>query len=812
MSIHQCSSTRVTRMTAAAVALAAGCSVGVAQTQPGNPQQPSMTDPVATPFATPEARPSAPAAQPDPKNAKGAAKGGPKAKQPANSSTKVKVDENAIVDLHVNDEDLSNVLEMLSIQSHRNIIPSKDVNARVTANLYNVTFFEALEAILNINGYGYVEEGNFIYVYTKDEIKRMAEEDRAKVSKVIKLNYLNAIDAAEFVKPLLSEQGQIKTPGKTASFPSLGETPIGSDEYAHDAMLVVIDFEENVAEVEALVAQIDTRPAQVLVEATILQTQLNEANAFGVDFSVIADMNFGEFVGVGGPLQATNALIGGKATSGGTVRHPGDGGASAVTSSVGNTAGAGGLKVGVVSNDVAVFMKVLDEVSDTTILSNPKILALNRQPSRVLVGRKVGYLQTTSTDTATTQTVEFLDTGTQLYFRPFVTNDNMIRMELKPQVSEAVIRETNDATGAAVTIPDEITNELVTNVIVPDGQTIVLGGLFRESTETARRQVPFLGDIPLLGSAFRGHDDQTERNEIIFLITPTIVNDTALAEAGARGADAVERVRAGAREGVLRWSRDKISALRNIEAERLAQSGDTQRAIWMLDRSLTLNPVQPEAIAMREKLGVSRRNWPSRSLLGEVLNGEARAKHASADFTIDTTGIVFGNSGGHTNTNNTGTADERNTALFQAQSGVTNTQEPEFNGASTVGTTDTTPTLTTPATVTPATTTAFNTTTPVTPTTPTTTTPATPTATASNTGTATTSGVASPTPVAFSPLRAAPTGNTTAGWPNRGIFGGAWRLLAGKSAPTTQPTLTDANAPRIVNDAADLTNTPTPDK
>src|SRR5262249_23249315 len=145
------------------------------------------------------------------------------------------------------------------------------------------------------------------------------------------------------------------------------------------------------------------------------------------------------------------------------VKVPDGAGGTGVVGTAGNTAGPATLKVGIVSNDVAVFMRLLDEVTDTTLLSHPQIMALNRQAARVLVGRKVGYLNTTSTDTATTQTVEFLDTGTQLYFRPFVTNEGMIRMELKPQVSEAVIRDTKDATGAAVTIPDEITNELVTN-------------------------------------------------------------------------------------------------------------------------------------------------------------------------------------------------------------------------------------------------------------------------------------------------------------------------------------------------------------
>jgi len=536
--------------------------------------------------------------------------------------TKIRVDENQIVDLHVNDEDLANVLEMLSIQSQKNIVASKNVSARVTANLYGVTFFEAMDAILNVNGYGYIEQGNFIFVYTLEELKTIEQATKIRVSKVIPLNYLNAIDAAEFVKPLLSEGGQIKTNGKSANFPSIAEVPIGGDEYANESLLVIYDYQEHVDEIEVLVKQIDTRPAQVLVEATILQTSLNEANALGVDFALLANLDFGEFVGIGGPTQAVNTLIGGRSAPATPTPFPADGGGSALASTVGNTAAAGGLKIGVVSNDVAVFLRVLDEVTDTTIISNPKVLALNRQASRVLVGRKVGYLSTTSTDTSTTQTVEFLDTGTQLAFRPFVTNDGQIRMELKPQVSEAVIRQINDATGAAVTIPDEITNELTTNVIVRDGQTIVLGGLFRESTQSTRRQIPLLGDIPLIGMAFRGNEDETERNEIIFLVTPTIMNDETLAAQGERSKDYVDRIHTGSREGTLFWSRDKMTNMLNVDAERLAREGNTKKALWKVQRSLSLNHNQPEVVGLRQKITGEKDLWPSRSFIDRIIDGE----------------------------------------------------------------------------------------------------------------------------------------------------------------------------------------------
>lgn len=557
---------------------------------------------------------------------------------------KVRIDDNNIVDLHLSDEDLSAVLEMLSIQSQRNIVASKNVQARVTANLYGVTFYEALDAILNVNGYGYIEDGNFIYVYTLEEIAQIEKFNKQRVSKAISLNYLSSVDAAEFVKPLLSEGGQIKTNGKMASFPSMGDVPMGNEEYALAATLVIYDYEENVVEIEALIRQIDTRPAQVLIEATILQTQLNEANAFGVDFAVVADMNFTDWLPLGGPLFGPNALQLGKA---GSDAVPTDGGGTALNSTVGGTQGPGGMKIGIVSNDVAVFLRVLDEVTDSTVLSNPKLLCLNRQAARVLVGRKVGYLSTTSTDTATTQTVEFLDTGTQLYVRPIVAPDGMIRMEIKPQVSEAVIRDVKDATGAAVTVPDEITNELSTNVLVRDGQTIVLGGLFRENTVSSRRQVPGLGDLPIIGYAFRGNEDRTERTEIIFLITPTVVNDTAMAEAGKRGTEFAENARAGARAGTLFFSRDKLTSQLNVEAEKLAAEGKTEAALQKIDRSLRLNPMQPEVIGLRQKLTGQKAEWPTRSVLNRIVANEAgRANTTARTADASTTGTPDGNVAG----------------------------------------------------------------------------------------------------------------------------------------------------------------------
>ena len=454
---------------------------------------------------------------------------------------------------------------------------------------------------------------------------------------MIELNYLNAVDAARFSAPLLSESGTITTPNESVEFMIPDDSPVGKDDYANTARMVVHDYPENIEEIRNLVEQLDTRPSQVLVEATILQAAINEENAFGVDFSLIGDLDFTEFIN---PLAAANNIIGGRGVSLASgseapTAFPGaDGRSRALTTSVGNVSGKASLKAGIIDDDIAVFLRVLDEVTDVTVISNPKILTLNRQAARVLVGTRVGFLNTTTTQTATTQTVKFLDTGTQLHIRPFVSSDNIIRLEIKPQVSTASLRESITPSGQAVTIPDEDTTELVTNLLVRDGQTVVLGGLFTESTSYTRRQIPGLGDIPLIGAVFKGQDDAIVRNEIIFLITPTVVDDAVLTLEGERAVDVVENARVGSREGLLPWSRERQVGKLLIEADELARDGDEARALLKIQRALSLSPHSTDAIMMRERIGGKSRAWPSRSILDDIFRREPGAATRNTDKEI----------------------------------------------------------------------------------------------------------------------------------------------------------------------------------
>lgn len=534
----------------------------------------------------------------------------------AQESGGVVVDEFGTVDLAVQDADLAQVLQMLALQSRRNIITSKRVSARITANLFDVNFKEALDAILKVNGYGYIEQGNFIYVHTLDEIAEIERSRQTRESRRFQLEHISPRDAMEFVKPLVSDRGRLSVAGEVERGFQPGTSSGGEDSWAYGAMLVVNDFPENLQAIANLLAEIDTPPRQVVVEATVVETAVTEENAFGVDFSVLlGSSTFSDFLS---PLSIVDQLI-----APGILGPTTPDRAEAVASTVGGTAGPGGLKVGVVQGDVSVFLRVLDQVTDTTVLARPRVMALNRQRAQVLVGRRLPYLSSTQTETSTTQTVNFLDTGIRLIFRPFISTDGSIRLELAPSVSSATLINSTSGSTTGQRVPEENVSEITTNVRLRDGQTLVLGGLFTEDTTITRRQVPWLGDIPVVGAAFSGQDDTIKRREIIFLITPTIMNDR-LADAWAREAEEfVDAVKVGARAGLLPFSRELISGNHNQEAFKAFEAGDTERAMFHINASLRINPNQPEIIRLRSEVQRSGDTvQPSRSLLERILDRE----------------------------------------------------------------------------------------------------------------------------------------------------------------------------------------------
>lgn len=510
-----------------------------------------------------------------------------------NKDQKVELTETGEIDLHVKELEITKVLQLLSIQGQKNIIASRGVeNAKVSADLYKVSFEEALKSILEPNGFGYVEEGNFIYVMTKDELQKRLDADRKLTTKILRLDYLRADEAAGFVTPMLSENGAITASGNVEDGidPSLDD--VGADNYSGPPTLVIRDYEDKVEEIVAVLEDLDIQPKQVIIEATVLRATLTENNQFGVDFSLFTDLTGAS------PLDIVDDLVTGGAPS--NQR-------STRVESGGNYSSDSAVKIGFVAGDAAVFVSALDSVTDTTLIATPKVTVLDRNRTSILVGDKIAYLSTTVTETSETQTVEFLEVGTQLNVRPFVASDGKVRLELRPSVSDATIRTigTTDA-------PDESTVELTTNVIVESGQTIVLGGLFTDDTSVRRNQVPGLGDVPLLGAAFQGQDDTVGRSEVIFLVKATVVENETLVNLGKEGMARVDVAGLAERMGTLPWSRSKLTAAHIVKARKLYDeattlTGDARdekmaQALYSADMALHMNPSMVDALILKEQI------------------------------------------------------------------------------------------------------------------------------------------------------------------------------------------------------------------
>ena len=491
---------------------------------------------------------------------------------------------------------IRDALRVLGTRFKMNIVPSSNVDGPLTVtSLYNVTFEQALDSVLGY-GYKYDIEGNFIKVYTAEEYKKIKEDLDRMIYKVFTLYYITAAEAMKLITPVLSGAGTIQGSSPAETVVSTGGKSIsagtgGGDTMALNDTIVIKDYPENIVEAEKLLKELDARPKQVLVEATILSATLTEGMQLGVDLNFLAGVSLD---GTSSTAQVgeTQSLLTTTTTpisqvAGGVIGTP--------IETFGFAANVGsGLRVGITTGNVAAFITALESVTDTTILANPKILAVNKQLGQVYIGTKIGYTsQTTQTQTSTTQQVEFLDTGTKLSFRPYIGDDGYIRMDIHPKDSSGTLKA-ND-------IPDEFSTELATNVMVKDGQTIVIGGLFRDVVVTSRSQIPLLGDLPLVGGLFRGTNDSTTRQEVIVLLTPHIISEPEETNSNAR-IDDVRRKRFGARDE-LQWAgRARLVEDRYAEAARFYVEGDTEAAMKELAFVLEVRPTYLEAIRLKERI------------------------------------------------------------------------------------------------------------------------------------------------------------------------------------------------------------------
>lgn len=505
--------------------------------------------------------------------------------------------------IHSRDADVRNLLEQLAEQAGLNILASENVQGTVTVNLQNVTMDEALATVLRATGYVSRRDGNILYVGTTADFEALEKAlDRISM-RVYRPNYLNAKELSNLLTPLVTPgvgKISVTTPPATGIAPD--NTTAGGDSISQQDAIVVQDYERVLVEIDQVYRELDRRPSQVSIEAVIVSVTLNDANSFGVDFQVLRDQQHVRF-GWGNPRQAP-------LQGGGTV-DPVTG------ANIGQFQfDTGGLKFAFLDDTLGVFLNALETVGDANVIASPKLLCLNKQKAEILIGQRLGYISTTVTQNFSTQNVEFLDVGAQLRLRPFIAADGMIRMEVHPELSEGEV-----VVSGGFTLPRKTLTEVTTNVMCPDGCTVIIGGLMRENLRSSSTQVPLFGSLPLAGPLFRNKTENVERTEILVLLTPRIVENGEIAgEGAAHFRDTYDMEGAKFHRmspiGKAHLSRDYL-----LRAQAALRQGDRTRAQRFARLAVHYDPLHREAVRFYAQLNGGGRTveqgWGAQAIVGE---------------------------------------------------------------------------------------------------------------------------------------------------------------------------------------------------
>jgi len=384
-------------------------------------------------------------------------------------------DESELLSLDFENTEIRDVIRVLSEISGKNIVISPDIKATVTVQLKDVTWETALDVILKTYNLTYKKEENLIRVLTFDQMK-VEEEKIPLVTKIIALNFAKAEDIRPSLEKMQSSRGSMEVNIRTNS-------------------LIITDLPEVVQQIEDIAEQLDTRTPQVMIEALMADVKLTADEALGIDWTM-------------GHPQDTHEM-----TMSQTL-------ASSVTNVAGSIAFG---KTIFQDTDLAGVINAWQEDKRVDILANPKVLTLDNLQATIEMTEQIPYTsQSESTEGGTVTSTQFKDAGIKLFVTPHITTkDNWISMNVQVEQSFR-----SGWTPANEPIIDY--RKADTNLMVKDGETIVIGGLRKKEDTVTIDKVPIFGDIPLLGVLFRKTTKSITNVDLLIFITPRIVEDPRL--------------------------------------------------------------------------------------------------------------------------------------------------------------------------------------------------------------------------------------------------------------------------------------------
>lgn len=470
----------------------------------------------------------------------------PEAKAPAQKDGNVTLD--------FKDADIQNVLRVLAYKSGVNIVASKEVVGTVTIRLVDVPWEQALAVILSTYGFAYEREGNIIAVSTTEALKTRRENQKqladieGVTSRVFNLQFLDAADAKKMLEPQLSPQGKIsvleitgQTGWEFGAAKAGGTTEEeGKAERARRSSrsraLIVTDTPTYLDRMEKVVKEIDVKPNQVLIEARIMEVSRDVLKDLGVEFATGTRLQTHGTDRTQGNINTEINRLSGQSTS--RIYSESDTNAFTPSNFVPKSTGLTAINAGMeflytklFRNQFEVMIHALEEDVRTNTLSAPRILTLSGQEAVILVGQKYPIVESSVSGTSGTASVTlayYQDIGIQLYVVPQITGDEQfINMIVHPVVSA---RDGTATVGGTNAYPLLITREAETQVLMEDGETIVIGGLLKDVKSQGKIGIPILSDIPIIGDLFTRRTNDVEKIDLLIFITARIVKPGELTE------------------------------------------------------------------------------------------------------------------------------------------------------------------------------------------------------------------------------------------------------------------------------------------
>ncbi len=490
--------------------------------------------------------------------------------------------------LNIQDTDIREVLELLAEQGELNILASPSVTGKVSASLKDVNIETALDAILKSTGFISRREGRLIFVGTPQEFATLKTSLDKINTRVYRLNYTTAKEMQVVLTPLLTPGlGKIALTTPSDVGIATSTTNAGGDSFAAAETVLVNDYEAVLQQIDEIVREIDRKPLQVAIEAMIISVTFNDNSTLGVDFQYLRD-------------QQNVRFATGKART-----DPLNG--SGTTTPTGGVAGEftftqGGLQFAFMDDTLGAFINALETIGAVNVVAHPRLLCLNKQRAEILIGDQIGYITTNVTQTFSTQTINFLDVGTQLRLRPFISADGTIRLEVHPELSSGSVSQQG--------VPSKSVTQVTTNIMCNDGSTVVIGGLMQETLDQSTSQVPVVGSLPIVGPLFRTKTDKITRREVLVLITPRIVYDDEANKDGQKSAQVSHhRQETVAQESTL-LSRVYQSRRYVRKAQAYLQQGDIPRARRYANLAVHIDPNNLDAIALVDETEAFRTPVP----------------------------------------------------------------------------------------------------------------------------------------------------------------------------------------------------------